>query len=421
LIDNEGNPHVAVKELTSAQGLTPEKFKEVANNESIVLDRFRKQCHPHLITLIGYYTQGNRHFFIFPWAKGGNLRDFWHSQPNLSTPSLNFSSRDWVSYLNWFFAQLVGLAEAIKILHHPPEGTGVSCRHGDLKPENILCFGKQELRPGNIPTGVKLVVADAGHAKVHEKATEFRGEKTSTLGGTKMYSPPEAELRPEEARSRRYDIWSLGCLYLEFLIWILYGNDVLETFRGSMGKDQAFYEKGPAVVAMKEVVKKWIKAIRDDPRCSPAGLTALGRLADLIEDRLLVANVVIRCSDSIPQDNCMESMVISDTPSNVDKPMLLVTRPTLPSESSESVHPERANAIEVSEEMEKIFDAAKKGDSLPWINWDGMEQAATLGPPQIQSHLAERPGTGAVGARSKSDLTPGVRYRVPLGIMQGSR
>jgi serine/threonine protein kinase len=217
----------------------------------------------------------------------------------LSTASLNFSSQDWVRYLTWFFTQLVGLAKAIKILHHPPKGTGESCRHGDLKPENILCFGKQELGPADIPTDVKLVVADAGLAKVREKATEFRGEKTSTLGGTTMYSPPEAKLRPEEARSRRYDIWSLGCLYLEFLIWILYGNEVLENFRGAVGKDQPFYEEGP-IVAIKEVVQKWIKAIRDDPRCSPAGLTALGRLVDLIEDRLLVVNVVIRRSDSIP-------------------------------------------------------------------------------------------------------------------------
>jgi serine/threonine protein kinase len=413
MTDDRGNPHVAVKELRSADGLTLEAFKRIAKNELVVLNRFREQGHSHLIRAIAYYTQGNRHFFIFPWAKRGNLRDFWNSQPSLSTASLNVSPQDWVSYLNWFFSQLVGIAQAIKSLHHPPGTNGESCRHGDLKPENILCFGKQEPGPANIPTDVKLVVADAGHARVHEKATEFRDPGTTTQGGTKMYSPPEPELQPGEARSRRYDIWSLGCLYLEFIIWILHGNDVLESFRLDIGKDQSFYEKDP-VLSLKGVVKAWIEAIKDDPRCSPTKLTALGRLVDLIEDRLLVVNVGISRSDSIPQGNGKGSTTTSDTSSNADNPFVMVTRPTMQLNSPD----ERAGAEEMCEEIEKIFAAAKKGDSLTWINWDGMEEAARLGPPQIQDRLAPRRKTSSIGARSKNELTPGVRYLLRLRTLQ---
>jgi serine/threonine protein kinase len=414
MTDNEGNPHVAVKELRSAEGLTLEDFKKIATNESVVLDRFREQGHSHLIRAIAYYTQGNRHYFIFPWAKGGNLRDFWNSQPSLGagTTALNFSQQDWAKYLNWFFTQLVGLAQAIQSLHHPPGKSAESCRHGDLKPENILCFGKHEPGATNIPMDVKLLVADAGHAKVHEKATEFRPLGTTTQGGTRMYVAPEAELQPNEARPRRYDIWSLGCLYLEFLIWILYGNEVLERFRrDDVGVNQPFYEKD----ALKAVVQQWIEAIRDDPRCSPLRPTALRRLVDLIENRLLVVNVRTNRSDSIPTVNSKGSTTISDTSPKAEAPMLLVTRPTMQISS-----PERADAVELCEEMEKILAAAEKGDSLTWINWDGMEDAAKLGPPQIQDKLAPRRRKSSVGARNKSELFPQVRYHVRPRALQWS-
>jgi hypothetical protein len=117
----------------------------------------------------------------------------------------------------------------------------------------------------------------------------------------------------------------------------------------------------------------------------------------------------------------MRSTTISGSSPDTGNPMLLLTRPTMPLDSSKSLDPERADAMEMSEEMEKIFAAAKKGESLPWINWDGMEEAARLGPPQIQSHLAERPRTGSVGSRINNELTPGVRYRLPLRVMQGCR
>lgn len=387
MTDGEGNPHVAVKELTAAQGFTPENYQQIAENESVVLNQFRKQSHPHLIRAIAYYIQGNRHFFIFPWAKGGNLRDFWQSQISFSTALLNFSAQESARYLKWFFAQLLGLAGAIKSLHYPHNMLGESCRHGDLKPENILCFGKQETGPANIPIDVKLVVADAGQAKVHDKATQFR-EMTTTQGGTKMYSPPEAELRPEEARSRRYDIWSMGCLFLEFLIWILYGNDGLEIFRHDVGYGQPFYEKG-ASVAVNGVVKKWIQFIRDDPRCSsPSKLTALGRLAALIEDRLLVVNVVTHPSDSISQGNGIRSTTISDPSLDADGPMISLRIPTL-WDTSRSPDPERADAIEMFQEIEKIYFAAAKGDSLALINWGGIAEAARLGSPQILSQNSE--------------------------------
>jgi serine/threonine protein kinase len=355
MVDDEKNPHVAVKELTAGHGLTREELHQLAKNESNILARFQNQSHPHLIRVIAYYIQGKQHFFVFPWAREGNLRDFWRKEQNVS---LNFSPADWVTCLEWFFKQLTGISEAIRTLHHPREDPNENCRHGDLKPENILCFCKQDRSSGSFPTTVNLVVADAGLARVHEKATEFRIEKTKTSGGTTMYSPPESETRVDEARTRRYDIWSLGCLYLEFLIWLLYGSEALNNFRDLIGHDQPYYEKSP-IVRVKRVVEECINAIRGDPRCSPTGGTALGRLADLIYNRFLVIKVVIRRSDSFSQGNNTGQAVVSAP--NVDTPIVLVTRPTLRLASDETPDSERADAIEMHDEIKKIFTAAQGG------------------------------------------------------------
>ena len=34
-----------------------------------------------------------------------------------------------------------------------------------------------------------------------------------------MYEPPEAEIVSDQPMSRRYDVWAMGCVCLEFLIW----------------------------------------------------------------------------------------------------------------------------------------------------------------------------------------------------------
>jgi serine/threonine protein kinase len=413
--DECGNPHIAVKELQSAQGLKFEDFK-IAENEALVLMRFRQQGHPHLITAIASYSQTagyqtTRYFFVFPWARGGNLRNFWRTQPSLSDTALNFSPEDWIVYLRWFFSQLTGLAGAMRCLHYPDNETGVSCRHGDLKPENVLCFSKNNPSPGKIPTDVNLVVADAGHARVHEKATELRNNPTTTPAGTKLYCPPEAEFQTSQARPRRYDIWSLGCLYLEFLIWILYGNKFLGEFHRTIESAGTYYVKD-LDVNINGVIKDCIRYIKKDPRCF--GLTALGRLVDLIETRFLVVKVSTRSNSPLQSEhNIMGTTSLSepqvdtsrpqaDTPkpkSEDPVPGMIVISPTI---GPPVCDPERADAKEICEELEKIF-AAASGGTIPWINHEGMEDAEkrgvpqilpTLGPQVTQAHRLGVPGGG---------------------------
>ncbi|CCF42997.1 TOL [Colletotrichum higginsianum] len=70
-----------------------------------------------------------------------------------------------------------------------------------------------------------------GLAKRHSFATQERPKPTTTNSATILYEAPEAKTSlGKKARSRQYDIWSMGCIITEWMIWILYGNTELKRF-----------------------------------------------------------------------------------------------------------------------------------------------------------------------------------------------
>ncbi|KAI0437012.1 kinase-like protein [Xylaria telfairii] len=229
--------------------------------------------HPHLIRHIATIQHGELYYVIFPWADGGNLSDFWKSDPDaLQTrpPSL----------FKWSFQQMFGLVDGLFALHE------VNCRHGDLKPENILHFRAPDNSTlQHIQSGT-LVIADVGVSRVHQQATELRKDPTKTKATTPCYEAPEVELDEKAPRGRRYDMWSVGCIFMEFTIWLLYGHAAIGNFR-KLRSGAAYYEmttKNTAVIH--PAVSRGLEALRNDPRCGED--TGLSNLVSLIADDLIV-------------------------------------------------------------------------------------------------------------------------------------
>jgi serine/threonine protein kinase len=170
-----------------------------------------------LIEPIAAYQIGQDRCLIFPWASGGNLGDYWKECEEKSQES---------NSVKWIVRQFVGICSVLEKLHD------INCRHGDLKPENILWF-RDDNDMG------KLQIADLGLAKFHDQEahTNVRQEKdihTSSPSGTSRYEPPEMDQERRnrgEARSRRYDVWSMGCIMFELLIWLTSGYQAVEKLR----------------------------------------------------------------------------------------------------------------------------------------------------------------------------------------------
>lgn len=198
-----------------------------------MLSRLTQKNHEHLVKLLATYKLKNHYHLIFPYAQS-NLRAYW----NLTgLPHFNKAT------CLWFLNQLAGLTSGLGIIHDFPAGSQntlepahpdlamysrrlvkslrvdpreIYGRHGDLKPENILWSNDLN----GVPRAGILQIADFGLGRFHRLESRS-AQDPKKIQGSATYAPPEVTL--EEPVSRKYDIWSLGCVFLEFLTWLVEG------------------------------------------------------------------------------------------------------------------------------------------------------------------------------------------------------
>ena len=293
---NGEQPSFAVKRLSSNNPIQFEREVEM-------LYAFSDRQHTHLVQLLATYKLRERYHLIFPYAKS-NLREFWNSFPLVDNPKMTAS---------WALNQMRGIASGLSQIHisgpRTSEWNNISSsslpsidlnirerrfgRHGDIKPESILWFDKDGI------SGGVLVLSDLGLSRFHR--IESRSNVgPQTIGGTRTYVPPEVELGG--LVSRAFDIWSLGCVFLEFITWLLDGAQGLDAFGDLRTEetadgiyDDSFYtiiQKPPPRAIIRKGVREWIEHLRGQPQCSKFLLDFLG----LVLGRLLTTEPKDRIS-----------------------------------------------------------------------------------------------------------------------------
>lgn len=153
--------------------------------------------HERLTPLLTAFRHPPHCYLVFPWAHGGNLKTFWQEH----TVDEQYS-------VDWVMRECLGLAEGLAILHSSP----AAMLHADIKPTNILCFkvkGQETL---------SLRLADFGFSKQVGPGSTL---KSKDLRQIKTYRAPEQDV--EQDVTLKSDVWSLGCLFLEFITWCLAG------------------------------------------------------------------------------------------------------------------------------------------------------------------------------------------------------
>lgn len=249
------------------------------------------------------FAIGKKQYFVFPWANGGNLLDLWRSRNSHHDRSL-IARQHIPDIVN----QLVGMTYALATLHAFSHGQAGSYRHGDLKPENVLIFDtNQDDFLGN------WKMADLGLARYHIAATGDRIYVTSNSGaGTISYQPPESFKSGASPTSRLYDIWSMGCILLQLMTWLLYGtrkiDELTRNTKSAFAKDESSYwtacwndKRGYHKVKVHLSVKNHIEEMKRDVQ----GSQALQDLLSIIEDKLLVVQLPEKAN--IPKMGCRTS------------------------------------------------------------------------------------------------------------------
>jgi len=265
----------------------------------------REQDHiVRFLTAFSRRRQDSKDYYLmFEWADGGTLRNLWEAypRPELSAPLVKAAIQ-----------QIRGLARALAAAHYL-DNRGASYRHGDLKPANILRF------QGDTIIG-RLKIGDWGEAKEHNNVTEFRFSKTTARYATWRYAAPEVVVgvdprylgQSKQRRSRLYDVWAMGCITLEFIIWLLYGFDGLKRFNREFPDQSPFYqlgeENGERVAKVHDVVTRWMDHIAKERICQLD--TALGRLFELVKTGLLVVKLPRRTGTNLRNRSRSSSLPI---------------------------------------------------------------------------------------------------------------
>jgi serine/threonine protein kinase len=195
--------------------------KEDFKREVEMLKMFSNDSHRHLISLLATYEYLKVYYLIFPWADS-DLNEYWSKiKP---TPVMDFETIWWVAN------QCEGIADGLRKVHRYKTSnlsaqdvsrTKRYGRHGDLKPDNVLWFSGEG--------GGILKISDFGLSEfstVHSKSYKPRSRVATSAG----YRPPECDIEGGLI-GQSYDIWTLGCLYLEFITWLLGGWELLQEFR----------------------------------------------------------------------------------------------------------------------------------------------------------------------------------------------
>ncbi|KAM5341794.1 hypothetical protein ACJ41O_014825 [Fusarium nematophilum] len=277
----------ALKKLKSR---SIEKYK----SEFKMLSAFSKTEDPHLVPLRAGYRLRNACYFIFDWADADLSRYWTFTEPR---PEFN---RDTVL---WVAKQCSGLANGLQTIHRYSSieqsnqtdvadceavpGKKLYGMHGDIKPQNILLFKDSDARG-------TLKICDFGQAELHTVHSRSNRPKTD-VAISLFYRPPECDTR-DGTISRSYDIWTIGCLYLEFVAWLLGGWKLVKYFAFKRAgpeipwapqlREYLFFDRvdGGRTAEVKPCVTQFINWLHSHPNCTDF----VHDFLDIIEHQLLV-------------------------------------------------------------------------------------------------------------------------------------
>lgn len=137
--------------------------------------------------------------------------------------------------------EIYGLIEALNVVHNQgaadadpntlqvtdPKSRPKTGFIHDIKPDNILTFYLEKNQPC-------FRLSDFSCARVKEVVSGINGkrhsQKTYATSGAPDYRAPECS---KYQTSRPYDIFSIGCVFLELLVWFTEGFAGLSAFRDS--------------------------------------------------------------------------------------------------------------------------------------------------------------------------------------------
>jgi serine/threonine protein kinase len=240
--------------------------------------------HKHLVRTFGTFVHDSESYMLLEWANKGNIRSLWVESPTIPELSPRIIKETLV--------QLRGLADA---LCHVYEGRYYL---GELTPRSILRFQEGDTCIG------RLKIADTFH---RERLLSLDATSEILAGRYEeklRYKSPEIASPISRPETRGSDIWSMGCIIIEHLIWLLYGKDELSRFNRNI--NDFYWTKLGVERVVHPWVTAWLDHMSNDDECAQA--TAMRDLLDMVCTKLLIVSSESRATSQIFRD-CMDDIL----------------------------------------------------------------------------------------------------------------
>ena len=159
----------------------------------------------------GSFKLDGKGYILLEYANQGNLDDFF-SRNDIPNTRVELCS---------LWKELLNLVRGLILLHNLHAG-GLHGIHQDLKPSNIFVF-KHEDEPSSFRYSFKI--GDFGLSSFRVGQAPHPDNKTTRIYGAPELANLVLELAPLRVEvTPAADIWSLGCVFLDVLVWQVWGD-----------------------------------------------------------------------------------------------------------------------------------------------------------------------------------------------------
>ncbi|KAK4231946.1 kinase-like domain-containing protein [Podospora fimiseda] len=321
---------VAVKETLLTNDSSIQTFEnEVRAYISIANSGQSRTAARYFLDYHGSFRQGGKGFIILEFANQGSLVDFFQTNDLPTTREELYSL--WESFQN--------LASGLMLLHdiNDYDLCGI---HQDLKPSNILVF-----RHGSGPHYTyTFKIADFGLSSFYVNKPVHPDR-----GCTRVYGAPELVATDAQLRQLKgsvtaaADIWSLGCIFFDLLVWCICGERGLDKFyelRKKATQDDVFLDDNGYTAAFHNgserlsVVDKMLDIILSRRRIFDNLTECLGKyilrkmLATPAIDRISARQVILDLSNFLKEardGTGQQDVSLGNSRSSSSRPSILTT------------------------------------------------------------------------------------------------
>ncbi|KAF5489141.1 Serine/threonine-protein kinase chk1 [Colletotrichum siamense] len=202
------------------------EIQKLYDNEWAMYTQLKEDSFNHIVRYHGSFQCLDRRTIVLEYAPGGDLLSYFRKRKPPST--------DWHRKQFWqnFFGLLEGLVAIDDLTRYGDQSRDtwhLKGTHQDIRPQNILICGE----PSDDDYSVPFKFADMGLAHIRKVKNEGIDRFATDHFGNGMYSAPEAFRDDGGTKTIRHksDVYSLGGILSEALIWALWGERGREAYQ----------------------------------------------------------------------------------------------------------------------------------------------------------------------------------------------